>query len=150
MPRPIFPSIIKGCAAALAILAAYFAVLTLVSGWSFAASQFREFWYFITALAAGFGIQIGLYAYLKSSLRHGDSSGKVVAATGTTSTAAMISCCAHYLVNILPILGATGIATIAAQYQVKFFWIGIAFNLAGIAFIGRRIIKVRKTMNQIQ
>ncbi len=143
MPRLIAASIIKGVAAALALLGVYFAVLSLVSGWSFAASQFAQFRYFIVTLALGFGIQIGLYAYLKNSLHHGGASGKVVAATGTTSTAAMISCCTHYLVNILPILGATGIATIAAQYQVKLFWVGIAFNLAGIAFIARRIIKVK-------
>jgi len=143
MPRIITTSIIKGIAAALALLGAYFAVLSLVSGWNFAASQFAQFWYFIVTLALGFGIQIGLYAYLKHSLHHGGASGTVVAATGTTSTAAMISCCTHYLVNILPILGATGIATIAAQYQVKLFWVGIAFNLLGIAFIARRIIKAK-------
>lgn len=134
-----------GLAASVLLLGIYFAVLSLVSGWGFAASQFAQFRYFIVTLAVGFGIQIGLYRYLKvkHSLRHGDTSGRVVAATGTTSTAAMISCCAHYLVNILPILGATGIATIAAQYQVKLFWIGIAFNLAGIAFISSRIISAR-------
>lgn len=144
MPRTA-ASIAKGTAAALTLLGVYFAVLTLVSGWSFALSQFREFWYFIVALAAGFGMQIGLYAYLKQMIR-GGASGKVVATTGATSTAAMISCCTHYLVNILPILGATGIAAFAAAYQVKLFWVGIGFNLLGIAFIGRRIIKA-KTMH---
>ena len=143
MPRLISTSLITGIAAAVALLGVYFAVLSLVSGWHFAASQFAEFWYFIVTLSLGFGIQIGLYAYLKRSLHHNGASGKVVAATGTTSTAAMISCCAHYLVNILPILGATGIATIAAQYQVKLFWVGIAFNLLGIAFIARHIVKVK-------
>lgn len=145
MPRLVTASIIKGTAAALTLLGVYFAVLSLVSGWNFAASQFTEFWYFIATLALGFGVQIGLYAYLKRSLHHGNASGKIIAATGTTSTAAMISCCTHYLVNILPVLGATGIATIAAQYQVKLFWVGIAFNLLGIAFIARRIIKVKIT-----
>ncbi|MDO8469933.1 MAG: hypothetical protein Q7S84_02875 [bacterium] len=143
MPRLISTSLITGIAAALALLGVYFAALTLVSGWNFAAGQFAQFWYFIVTLALGFGVQIGLYAYLKGSLHHGDTSGKMVAVTGTTSTAAMVSCCAHYLVNILPILGATGIATIAAQYQVKLFWVGIAFNLLGIAFIGRRIMNVK-------
>ena len=134
-----------GIIAALVLLGIYFLVLTLVSGWNFAADQFGQFWYFIVTLAVGFGTQLGLYSYLKRSLRHGDVSGKVVATTGATSTAAMISCCAHYLVNILPILGATGIATIAAQYQIQFFWIGLAFNLAGIAFIARRIHNTLKS-----
>lgn len=128
-----------GAAAALAILGVYFAVLTLVSGWGFALAQFAQFWYFITVLAAGFGIQVGLYAYLKSAVRAANASGATLAVTGTTSTAAMISCCAHYLVNILPVLGAAGIATLAAAYQVQLFWVGILFNLAGIGFMIRRI-----------
>lgn len=145
MSRLVALSIIKGIAALGAILGIYFAALSLVSGWSFAVSQFGEFWFFIVTLAIGFGIQIGLYVYLKGLLHHSDTSGKLVAATGTTSTIAMVSCCAHYLVNILPILGATSIATIAAQYQVKFFWVGIVFNILGIAFIARRVVKA-KTM----
>jgi Cu+-exporting ATPase len=62
-----------------------------------------------------------------------------MAASGTTSTAAMISCCAHYLTNIAPVLGATGLVTFAAQYQIEFFWLGIAFNAAGIAYIGSKL-----------
>jgi len=143
MSRSIGTSIIKGTVAALALLSVYFVVLTLVSGWNFTVSQFTQFWYFIVTLALGFGIQIGLYSYLKSSLRHGDASGKMVAVTGTTSTAAMVSCCAHYLVNILPVLGIGAFASFVGAYQVQLFWVGIAFNLLGIAFIARRIIKVK-------
>ncbi len=137
--RYLKPGTAIGTAAAVAILGAYFAILTLVSGWNFALEQFAEFWYFITALALGFGVQAGLYAYLKSPLRAANASGTTLAVTGTTSTAAMISCCAHYLVNILPVLGAAGIATLAAAYQVELFWVGITFNLAGIVFMARRI-----------
>jgi len=144
MPQnAIIRSCVAGLIAILTLLGVYFAVVSLVSGWSFAESQFSQYWYFIITLAIGFGIQIGLYAYLKRVLRHSDPSGKMVAVTGTTSTAAMISCCAHYLVNILPILGAAGIATIAAQYQIEFFWAGIAFNVFGVAFISQRIFKAR-------
>lgn len=134
---------IAGVIAALILLAIFFGVVSFISGWGFARAQFGQYWYFIVTLALGFGIQIGLYTYLKQLLRHRDASGKVVAVTGTTSTATMVSCCAHYLVNILPIFGATGLATIAAQYQVKFFWVGIALNLFGIFFIGRRVLMVR-------
>jgi Cu+-exporting ATPase len=34
--------------------------------------------------------------------------------------------------------------TFAAQYQLEFFWVGIAFNAAGIAFIGNRLWKATK------
>jgi Cu+-exporting ATPase len=133
-----------GTLAFFALLAAYFAVLTLVSGWAFALSQFREFWYFVLPLAAGFGIQIGLFAYLKRLVSTSHGTGAVAAASGTTSTAAMISCCAHYLVNVAPVIGATGLVTFAAQYQVEFFWVGLAFNAAGVAYIGNRVLNAVK------
>lgn len=97
----------------------------LVSGWDFMLNQFAQFWYFVVTLAVGFGIQVGLYSYLKNFIRDQNTSGKVLAVSGTTSTTAMISCCAHYLVNLLPVLGTVGIITVISQYQVQLFldWI---------------------------
>lgn len=138
----LIKSIASGVGAALAMLVVYFAVLTFVSGWDFAQEQFSTYWYFIVSLAIGFGIQITLYRSIKSLVHEGRGMGKVVGISGTTSTAAMISCCAHYLVNLIPILGVTGIATLATQYQVKLFWVGLAFNIAGILYMVNRISKI--------
>ena len=134
-----------GVMASLILLGMYFAVLTAVSGWDYGRSEFSDFWYFILSLAFGFGIQFGLYSYLKQLVRNQSMiiSGRTVAATGTTSTLAMISCCAHYLVNIVPILGIAGALAIITQYQIEIFWIGLAFNIFGIAFIYGKIIKFK-------
>lgn len=138
-------SIGYGLGATLTLLVAYFLVLTLVSGWSFAQNQFAEFWYFIVSLVIGFGVQVGLYVHIKNLVQGGRGMGKVVGVSGTTSTAAMISCCAHYLVNLLPVLGVTGIVTFVAQYQVGLFWVGILSNIAGIGYMARRIQKITHT-----
>ncbi len=135
-----------GMVGGLALLAVYFAILTLVSGWDFTRDQFREFWYFVVALAVGFGVQIALYTYLRQVTRHTDGSGKVMAVSGATSTGAMISCCTHYLVNVLPVLGATGFVALVAQYQVELFWVGLAFNLAGVFYIGRKTLQASRHM----
>jgi len=121
------------------LLAAYFGAVSLVSGWRFTLDQFSEFWFYIVPLAAGFGVQVALYVKLREVVRRGTGAGSMVAASGTTSTAAMISCCAHYLANVAPVLGATGLVTFAAQYQVEFFWVGLAFNAAGIAYVGGKL-----------
>jgi Cu+-exporting ATPase len=126
------------------LLGAYFGALTLVSGWNFTVSQFSEFWYYVLPLAAGFGLQVALYVRLREILHASADTHAVMAASGTTSTAAMISCCAHYLVNVAPVLGATGLVTFATQYQVEFFWAGLALNAAGIAYIGNRLWKATK------
>ena len=136
--------ILYGTLASAILLGVYFAVLILVSGWGYTQTQFSAYWYFIVSLVVGFGIQIALYQYLKGLVHSGQGMGKVVGVSGTTSTVAMISCCAHYLVNLVPILGITGLATFVAQYQIKIFWVGLAFNLFGIVFIGNKIIKFKK------
>lgn len=143
MTNKIIKPIFYGVLASMILLGFYFAILTLVSGWSFTQSQFASYWYFIISLVVGFGVQIALYQYIKSLVHSGQGMGKVVGVSGTTSTTAMISCCAHYLVNLVPILGITGLATFVAQYQAKIFWVGLAFNIFGIAFIGNRIFKFK-------
>jgi YHS domain-containing protein len=126
------------------LLAIYFGVVSLISGKDFALEQFAKFWYFIVPLALGFGIQVGLYTYLKNLVGQHGASGKVVAVSGTTSTAAMVSCCAHYLTNILPILGVTGFLAVVAEYQVEFFWLGLVFNAAGILYILPKVIQATR------
>jgi Cu+-exporting ATPase len=126
------------------LLALYFGVLTLVSGWSFTLTQFSEFWFYIVPLAVGFGLQVALFLKLREVVSRAKEAGAVIAASGTTSTAAMISCCAHYLTNVAPVLGATGLVAFAAQFQVELFWVGLAFNAAGIAYVGTKLWKATK------
>lgn len=143
MEDNVFKSIRNGSIAALILLGVYVIVVSFVSGWDFAQVQFSKFWYFILTLALGFGIQVGLYTYLKNAIKQ-NASSRVLAVSGATSTAAMISCCAHYLVNLLPILGAVGIITIISQYQVQLFWVGLVFNFAGIVYMANKVYKFSK------
>ena len=133
-----------GVGAVGVLLALYFGALTLISGWSFTLSQFYEFWYYIVPLAAGFGLQVALFLKLREVVSRAKEAGAVIAASGTTSTAAMISCCAHYLTNVAPVLGATGLVAFAAQFQVELFWVGLVFNAAGIAYVGTKLYKATK------
>ena len=134
----------SGVLASGLLVAAYVGVLTLVSGWKFTMVQFSEFWFYILPLAAGFGLQVALYVRLRQLVHPSKDTRTVVATSGATSTAAMVSCCAHYLVNVAPVLGATGLVTLATQYQVEFFWVGLAFNAAGIAYIGNKLWNATK------
>lgn len=137
-------SIVYGILASTILLGVYFAILTFVSGWVFAQEQFASYWYFVLSLTVGFGIQITLYQYIKSLVHSGQGMGKVVGVSGTTSGVAMVSCCAHYLVNLIPVLGVTGLVTFVAQYQVKLFWVGILSNIIGIIYMVSKVIKFKK------
>jgi Cu+-exporting ATPase len=132
------------------LLGVYAVALMLVSGTQFLREQFAQFWYFVLALAAGFGVQVGLYARLRQIARHDSGSGKIVAVSGGTSTAAMISCCAHYAANVLPMLGATGLVALVAQYQTELFWAGLAFSVTGIVYVGRKLTAATRHMAQME
>ena len=134
-------SIFKGFLGTLALLVFYFGVVSLVSGWNFALEQFKDNWGWIAALAVGFGVQIGLFSYLRAF--HRQASGGAVAATGTVSGVAMISCCAHYLVNIVPVIGVSGLATVIGQYQTEIFLIGLLANLAGVGYMVKQFFALK-------
>jgi hypothetical protein len=142
--RMIIKPLQRGLLGAGTLLAIYFVVVGLISGMNFALDQFARFWHFIVPLAIGFGIQLGLYTYLKDLVGQHGASSRVVAVSGTTSTAAMASCCAHYLVNMLPILGGTGFLIVVAEYQVELFWIGLLFSAAGIAYILSKVVQATR------
>lgn len=141
-------SVLYGIFASAILLSVYFAILSLVSGWNYTLEQFADFWYFVISLAVGFGVQVGLYQHIKYLVHSGQGMGKVVGVSGTTSTAAMISCCTHYLVNLVPILGVTGLVTFVTQYQIELFWVGLVFNVFGIAYMISRIRKIQKNYEE--
>lgn len=135
---------LAGTGALVLLLIVYFGIVGIISGLDFAREEFVRNWYFFLPLMLGFGIQAGLYIHLRNlTARHG-ATGKAVAASGTTSGAAMVSCCAHYLVNVAPVLGATGFITVVAEYQTELFWAGLAFNAAGLAYVASKVVQANK------
>lgn len=109
--------------------------------------QFLIFKYWITGLILGFGIQMGLFWYLRSGMHLNDSSSKTALATGaSTSAVAMVACCAHYLVNLLPILGLSAATLFLSKYQTYFFLLGVVSNIAGITLM-IYMIKTKKCFN---
>ena len=81
-------AILIGLLGTAALLAAYFAIVTAISGMDFALSQFSAFWYFILGLSLGFGIQIGLYNYLKNLIQRRSAPATVVAVSGMVDSVA--------------------------------------------------------------
>lgn len=132
--------ILRGFAGALALLVFYFLILTFANSFPHALEEFKRLWYWVLALAIGFGIQIGLYSYMRDLIR-GKNKGAtgVAAASGGISAVSMIACCAHHLTDILPILGLSAASIFLIQYQTYFMGLGIVSNIAGIAYMIRVI-----------
>ena len=124
-------SVLYGILAGLGLLLFYLAVVSIFQGISFAFLNLRSLWYLIFPLAIGFGTQIGLY----TSIKHTAALTGTVAGTGGISAGSMVACCSHFLLNIIPIVGLSGIALFLAAYQKEFLGIGILSNLVGISIM---------------
>ena len=124
-------SVLYGILAGLGLLIFYLIVVSIFQSIEFAFLSLRSLWYLIFPLAAGFGTQIGLYA----SIKHTAAITGQVAGTGGVSAGSMVACCSHFLLNVIPIVGASGLALILMSYQKWFLGIGILSNLIGISIM---------------
>ena len=96
--------------------------------------NFQSSWYLITALILGFGLQIGLWSYLRNyPSQH--LSGIIPGASGAMSNTAMLVCCSHHLFDALPFLGLAGSVLFLAQYQKFFLLLGLTINIFSIAYM---------------
>lgn len=149
-------SIAYGILGAGALLAVFFAVVTLSNG-SFpsAVDEGKKIWYWIVLLAGGFGLQLGLFVYLKRVVQeHMAGATAEVAAAGTVSTGSMVACCSHALVNLLPILGISAAATLLARYQLPLLLLGVFSNLVGLTimiglFQRHRLLAADNVVNRV-
>jgi len=130
--RPMRP-ILFGGLASLALLIFYMSIITLAQSWEHAIEQLTADWGFVSAIMAGFGIQVGLYTFLRRMHRH-TAAGSMAASTGT-STIAMLACCAHHLTEVFAIFGLSGAAIFLINYKMPLLWLGIMINLFGILYL---------------
>jgi hypothetical protein len=122
-----------GFAAAVALLIFYLAVLSLVESLAHAWQTFTDLWYWILILAAGFGVQTGLFVQVRRNSKQLQGGTKAqIAATGGVSAGAMVACCLHHLVDLLPILGLSAAAVFLSTYQLPFILFALAANIFGI------------------
>lgn len=128
--------ILIGIGAAVMLLLVYAGIVTLAEGIEHALEQTATLWYWVVALAGGFGIQAGLFSFIRQGLRERKASATAsVATSGGVSAGSMAACCAHHITDVLPILGLSGLAVFLTSYQVLFIIIGVLSNIVGITIM---------------
>ena len=85
-------------------------------------------------LIIGFSIQLGLFLYLKMALKNGYNTSGVATNTGI-SAGAMLACCLHHLVEILPFLGLAALSVFISEYQKNLFLFGFLTSIVGITYM---------------
>lgn len=145
---PIAAPVAAGLLAASALVGIYLGLVTLAQGASHALDLIWGDRYFVAAIASGFGLQAGLFVYLRRLIsRHARGGAVAVTATGTgTSSIAMIACCAHHVTDALPVFGLSGAAIFLNDYRLPVMAAGLAINVFGVLFMLRLIVLQRRRM----
>lgn len=140
-------SILFGLLGMAGLLILYLGLVSLAEGWSHAVELLAGDAWLVGPILAGFGVQVGLYTYLKTVVHAAArGTGALAGAGGGTSTAAMVACCAHHVTDVLPLLGLSAAATFLAEYRIPFMLVGLATNLIGIGVIGYLILRERQRL----
>jgi len=146
--RPMVPigirSVAAGLVGAAALLGVYLGIISLAQGVEHAFAQLATDAIFVGLIAAGFGSQIALFVELRTLDRRHRASAAVTAAGTGTSAAAMLACCAHHLVELLPIIGLSAAAVFLNAYKTPLFLVGIGMNIVGIVVIARQLQRARR------
>lgn len=125
-----------GLAGMTFLSAVYLGIVSWAESPQHAVDLFWEDRWIVLPIIIGFGIQVALYTILKKRLfipvASAGPSGVLTGAGGTTSTVAMVACCAHHVTDMLPILGLTAAAAFLAEYQVTFMLVGLGTTILGI------------------
>ena len=126
---------VYGISATFIVIAINLIILSLL-GFPFMATEIiKKYFILLVLLIGGFGFQVGLFTYFNGLHAIGCSTA---VASGGISAVSMIFCCSHYLLNILPFLGAMiGISALTAlsQYTFYFLLFGIFSNVIGIVVL---------------
>ena len=141
-----------GFLASSVLMAFYVGVVGLAQGLEHAIELLLQDWYFVLPIVVGFGVQVGLFVYLRRSHRHhrGVGSATAVASVGTgTSSVSMVACCAHHLTDVLPLIGVSGAALLLNDYRQPLMLLGLAANLVGIAIMVRMIRQTRRMQRPV-
>jgi hypothetical protein len=142
-----------GLVGALFLTGLYFGIVSWAESPQHAVELFWDDRWIVLPIILGFGVQVGLYTILKKRLfvpvAATGPSGPLMGAGGTTSTIAMVACCAHHVTDVLPILGLTAAATFLAQYRIAFMLVGLGTTLLGIVIMLFILFKARRKAIQM-
>ncbi len=130
------------------LVALYVGIVSIAESPRHAVDLFWEDRLIVVPIVVGFGVQMALYVILKKRLFvpvvYTGPSGTLAGASGTTSTIAMVACCAHHVTDVLPVLGLTAATAFLAEYRLAFMVIGLSMTLFGIGFMMVILVRERR------
>jgi len=135
LERPWAPAA-AGLAGTAGLVGLFLGALTLGGSFDYALREFDRLWHWLILLAGGFGLQLALFFHVRARVSRAlKGAAAEVAATGGISAGTMIACCAHYVTNVLPLIGLSAASVFIVKYQTSFLLVGIFSNLIGMTYL---------------
>jgi copper chaperone CopZ len=154
--RWLLPPLV-GVLGASALLGLYLGILSIAQSPSHALEQLAQDQWWVGLVALGFGVQLGMYAYLRlivQALKLTGATAMTGVGTGT-STLGMIACCAHHVTDFAPLValagasGLSGAVTFLAERKIPFIIFGLVVNAIGIVVTWRLMHSSRAHLKMI-
>ena len=112
----------------------YFLFLMLIGGIEHALEFVSHLWYWLIIIIAGFGLQLGLYTFIRQRIKSRAATIEISTSVGV-STGAMVACCLHLAVELLPLIGLSALTLVLTAYQIPILLIGVFSNIIGVVFM---------------
>lgn len=142
-----------GIGGVLFISSLYFGLVSWAENPAHALDLFWTERIIVIPLFLGFGLQTSLYTVLKKRwfipMGGSTSSGMITGTSGTTSTIAMVACCAHHVTDLLPILGISAAAAFLARYQSALMLVGLFTTYLGASIMAYFIFRERHKAHKL-
>ncbi len=133
---PALASVAAGASGAGLLLGLYFGLVSWANSPAHARQLLGDDWYFVVPIAAGFGLQVGLFTFLRLQRTRRVAGSTAAGAAGTgASSAAMLACCAHHLADVLPLLGVSGAAVFLDDQRTPIMAGGLTVNLLAVTYM---------------
>lgn len=140
--------LVVGVLGSLGLAGLYFTIVSLAESPQHALDLAWQDRFIIGPIILGFGVQLGLYAILKTGAYvptgAPPKSGALAGASGGMSATAMVACCAHHVTDLLPLVGLTAASAFLAEYRIPFMLVGFATTVIGILVMSFAILKARR------
>ncbi len=152
--------VLFGAIAAALLFLVYVGLVTWAEGIEHVFTGAPTPWYWIAILTVGFGVQAGLFSFIRHGLKQRRKTATAsVATSGGVSAVSMAACCAHHLADVLPFIGLAGAATFLTDYQSLFIIVGVLSNAVGITImletiqrhgLSQRLARLRWNMGRVK
>ena len=123
---------ILGFIASILMFTTYFGVMLIFNPLVYVIEDLISKFVLISLIVVSFGIQVGLFTYIRNFNKLSSLSRGQTAMSGGVSSTSMLVCCLHHVTELIPLIGISAFTIFLVKYQLLFLYIGVLFSILSI------------------